>query len=163
MNKVVGVYETEEMANQAVEDLKNAGFAEDDVTVFNREDITNNHIHVKMDHRFEIAEIGAGIGVGAILGMLTGLGVFKIPGLPFLYNVGVIKGLFSGVIFGLLIGAAIALVATIIVYLRVVYSNEKHLNEGKFLVFYDGHRRADIKRAHEVLHTPDLAIELSAN
>lgn len=163
MNKVVGVYETEELAAGAIEALKDAGFKDEDLTVYNREDIVNNHIRVKMNHRLEGAEIGAVVAIGAIAGLLTGLGFFQIPGFHFLYDRGVIKGLLGGAVFGFMFGLALSLLSAVIIYFRVVNTNEKHLNEGKFLVFYDGHTRADIKRAHEVLHTPDLPIELSAS
>ena len=161
MNKVVGVYETQEAAQQAALALQQAGFAPETVTIYNRDDLSNNHIRIKISHRLEIVEMGIGVAIGTIVGALSGMGLFALPGFRFLYNQGAVRGALAGAVFGLIISFAIALVASLILHVTMVSQNEKHLNEGKYLVFYDGHKRADIKRAHEVLHTRDLPIELT--
>lgn len=161
MNKVIAVYETEDDAAKAVWELETAGFDRNDITVYNRDDISNSKIHVKVSHRFELFEIGIGVVIGAALGAIIGSDTMQLPGFSFLYSAGILKGAFVGAIFGLLMSFAIALVTSFIYYVRVVYTSEKHLNAGKYLVFYDGHKRQDIKRAHDVLHTPDIPVELS--
>jgi hypothetical protein len=163
MNKVVGVYETREEAVDAAKTLHYAGFEPEAITIYNRDDLSNNHIHVKMDHRFEITELAIGIGLGGVLGIMSGAGLFHIPGFSFIYDHGVIRGALSGAIFGLLISAVVATISTLIMYFQTVKRNEENLNEGRYLVFYEGHRKQDIHRAHETLHTPDLRIELSAH
>ncbi|HLP21321.1 MAG TPA: hypothetical protein VK174_13505 [Chitinophagales bacterium] len=161
MNKVIGVYETQQAAEQAALTLQQAGFAFETITIYNREDLTNNRIRIKISHRLEAVEMGVGVLISTIVGTLSGMGLFALPGFRFLYNQGAVRGALAGAIFGLIISFAIALAVSLIQYLTMVASNEKNLNEGKFLVFYDGHKRSDIKRAHEVLHTRDLPIELT--
>lgn len=165
MNKVVGVYETREEAVQAAKTLHYAGFAPETVTIYNREDLTNNRIHVKLSHRFELGEMTFGVVAGSVIGLLSGMGYFRIPmpGLKNIYNAGIIQGIMAGFFFGLLISAVFAFATSMIVQWQNSVRNERHLNEGKFLVFYEGHRKQDIHRAHETLHTPDLKIELSAH
>lgn len=163
MNKVIGVYETSTAAEHAAALLKEAGFAERDITIYNRDDLSNNRIHIKLSHRFEMLEMSIGVAIGAIVGAVSGAGAFALPGFRFIYNAGALRGALAGAVFGLLISFAIAMASSLIMHITTVSQNEKHLNEGKYLVFYNGHRRADIKRAHAVLHTPDLPIELRAH
>lgn len=163
MNKVIAVYETQESADQAAAELANAGYNTDDIKVFNRDDLSNGHIHVKTSHRFDRVEIGICVAIGALLGVLTGLGFITIPGFWYLSSLGVVRGALSGMIFGLVLGIVVAFLTSLIIYFTTVRRNEKYLNEGKYLLFYDGHTRRDIKRAHQILHTEDVPVELSAH
>jgi len=135
MNKVIGVYETQTEAADAAKTLQDAGFAPETISIYNRDSLSNKHIHVRMSHRFEIFEMGAGVVLGALLGGLSGAGFFRVPAFWFIYNHGPVRGLFAGAIFGLLISVAIALVTSLIIHWQTVARNEKHLNEGKFLLF----------------------------
>src|SRR4051812_7165609 len=100
MNKVVGVYETREDAIEAAKTLHYAGFQPESITIYNRDDLSNNRIHVKMNHRFEIAEMALGVAIGVALGLASGAGLFHIPGFRFIYDHGMIRGALAGAIFG---------------------------------------------------------------
>ena len=55
-------------------------------------------------NKVEATEVSLGIAVGSIIGILTGIGIFAIPGLGFLFGAGSIVGAIAGVDFGLMAG-----------------------------------------------------------
>ena len=160
MNKVIEVYETHEGASAAIKILRNAGFPLNSLSIRHRENLGASRINVKLVHPFEISEISICIALASLVGLMSGLGVFMIPGLHFLYNSGPMKGLLVGVFFGILISVIFVVLPFLIIDLVKIVRHETKLNKGKYLVFYDGHRKADIRKAHEILNTPDLPLEL---
>ena len=162
MKSVVGVYESHDNAVDAVKQLQSAGFNTNQVSLLGKADIINNHIHVKSKHTAESAEVSMGVAAGAVLGILTGVGIFAIPGLGFLYGAGALVGAFAGVDAGLLGGGLLAIFTSMGMNKVIATRYEKHLNEGKYIVFVQG-SEADLKKAQDVLHTSNLHMELDRN
>lgn len=159
MKTIVGVYETHDKAVQAVTELRKEGFPADQISILGRADLVNNHIAVKAGDTAEKVEVGAGVVAGAALGVLTGVGIFAIPGLGFLYGAGALVGVLAGFDFGLIAGGFTAILTSIGVDEVNAIKYERHLNEGKFLVYMQGEGR-DFQRAHRVLKTKNLHLEL---
>jgi uncharacterized membrane protein len=162
MKAVAGVYDTHEKAVQAVSGLKQSGFSTRQVSIVGKADLVNNHIHVKSSDTAEKVEVSVGVVAGAALGILTGVGIFAIPGLGFLYGAGALVGAFAGFDFGLMAGGLTAALTHIGMDKVSVEKYEKHLNEGKFIVFIQGNDK-DLEKAQKLLHTENLHVELDSN
>ena len=162
MKAIIGVYESHDKAVEAVQQLQKEGYDTKQLSVIGKADLINDHIHVKSHHTVERAEVGVGVVAGTILGVLTGVGIFAIPGLGFLYGAGALVGAFAGVDFGILAGGLTAVFTNMGVDKVNAEKYEKHLNEGKFLVFAQGDQK-QIDHAKEVLHTQGYSMELSTN
>jgi hypothetical protein len=162
MKSVVAVYETHQNAVDAVTELKNAGFETTNVSLLAKADMVDNHITVPTGDTPEKAEMSVGVVAGAILGVLTGVGILAIPGLGFLYGAGALVGAFAGFDLGI-VGGGLAAILTSVGMTQVMASRyEKHLNEGKFLVVVQG-TDEEMDKAQQILHTSGLHIELDRN
>lgn len=159
MKTLIAVYETHEKALNAVNKLKANGINSDKISILGKAELINNHIHVKTNDTIEKTEVSLGVLAGATLGVLTGVGVFAIPGLGALYGAGALVGGIAGADLGV-VGSGLVAVLT---YLGIDKKNAKkyedHLNEAKFLVFYNGNEN-DLTKAKETLHTDKLHLEL---
>lgn len=159
MKTLIAVYETHEKALNAVNKLKANGINSDKISILGKAELINNHIHVKTNDTIEKTEVSLGVLAGATLGVLTGIGVFAIPGLGALYGAGALVGGIAGADLGV-VGSGLVAVLT---YLGIDKKNAKkyedHLNEAKFLVFYNGNEN-DLTKAKETLHTDKLHLEL---
>jgi len=162
MKTIVGVYESHDNAVKAVQALEKAGYPVKQVSLISKAELVNNHIHVKSNHKVETAEVSAGVAAGAVIGILTGVGIFAIPGLGFLFGAGALVGAFAGLDFGLIGGGLLAIFTNMGIDQAIASKYEKHLNEGKFLVFVQG-KDTEVKHAHEVLHTLNLQLELDTH
>jgi hypothetical protein len=164
MKTIVGVYESHDSAVKAVQALQTAGYPVKQVSLISKAELVNNHIHVKSSNTVETAEVSAGVAAGAVIGILTGVGIFAIPGLGFLFGAGALVGAFAGLDLGLIGGGLLAILTNIGIDKSVAAKYEKHLNEGKFLVFVQGGEdQSEVKRAHEILHTLNLQLELDTH
>ncbi len=159
MKSTIGIYASHEKAEAALNELKTSGFPASQLSILGKADVKNNHVHVNTNNTVEEVEVGLGIAAGSILGLLTGVGVFVIPGLGFLYGAGALIGAFAGFNFGAIAGG----ITSVLTGIGVTEVNslivEKHLNEGKFIVFAQGDDE-QIQQAKHVLHTQGLSLEL---
>lgn len=93
----------EEQAAAIVEDLKNAGFSNDDISaLFPDKEGTRDFAHEQHTKAPEGAAAGASAGgvLGGVLGWLAGIGALAIPGVGPLIAAGPIMGLLSGAAVG---------------------------------------------------------------
>ena len=151
MKSTIGVYKTHEKAVQALDTLKKANFPLKKVSLIGNAELVNDHVHVKSRH---LPEIGASIGVaaGSVLGVLTGIGVFTIPGFGFLYGAGALVGAFAGFDMGAIGGGLLAIMAEYGVDEHEVVKYDEHLKNGKVMLIVQGDE-AEIQNAKEILHT----------
>lgn len=98
------------------------------------------------------AEVGIGALAGSVLGVLTGVGIFAIPGVGFLYGAGALVGAIAGFDFGI-IGGGIASALTVAgISSDDTKQYEEVLKAGKFLVIAQGNEE-EVTRAKNVLET----------
>jgi hypothetical protein len=157
MNATIGIYDTHDMAVAAAQKLHDKGFPMSDVTIMGlaeTEDV-DNKMRVSPHSPLKVAGLEAGTVLGATVGVLTGVGIFAIPGLGFLYGAGALVGAIAGFDFGLIGGGIASALATIGVkdenakkyhdalvagkFLVVVHGNENHVNEAKNILNNNGH------------------------
>lgn len=92
-----------EQTESIVNNLKTAGFSADDISVlFPDKSTTKDFAHEKHTKAPEGAAIGGtvGLGTGAVLGLLAGIGALAIPGVGPLIAAGPIMGALSGAAVG---------------------------------------------------------------
>ncbi len=150
MKSVIGIYDTYEKAVNAIKQLKSAGFPVKQITIIGQGQIVDGEAHAKPFSSIAVKEISIGAAIGSILGVLTGVSVFAIPGLGFLYGAGVLFGGFAGFEAGML-GGGIAAVLTYI-GIEIIGDNryDQHLNQGNFMLIIHGNQE-EIENAKRLL------------
>src|ERR1043165_7253782 len=115
MNTVIGIYDDHELAVDAVRQLKGSGFPLGLVTIMGkaREEVIDEQMHIMEKSPINVVGVGTGTAIGAALGILTGVGIFALPGLGFLYGAGALVGAIAGIDFGLISGGIATVLTTI--------------------------------------------------
>jgi hypothetical protein len=163
MKATVGIYETHEQALSAIHKLKTSGFPMNKVSIMGQTDVHNPHSDA--DEADITAKAGKTVGIGALagstLGVLTGVGIFALPGLGFLFGAGALVGAIAGLDLGL-IGGGIFGALSIGLSKEHHEKYDKYLKEGKFLLVIHG-SEAETKHAQEILHEHGEHIELHSH
>ena len=97
------IVKSEDQAARIVDDLKTAGFSNNDISaLFPDKKGTRDFAHEQQTKAPEGAATGAGVGgvLGGTLGWLAGIGALAIPGVGPLIAAGPIMGLLSGAAVG---------------------------------------------------------------
>ncbi|HXS37290.1 MAG TPA: general stress protein [Flavipsychrobacter sp.] len=163
MKSTIGVYDTHEKALEAIKKLKDNGFPVKQLSLIGKTETeaVDEQMNVMPKEEINITGVTAGTAIGATLGILTGVGLFAIPGLGFLFGAGALVGAIAGFDFGLIGGGIASVLTTVGVKNEAVKKYQKEIEEGKFLVVAQGSDE-EVKHANEVLnahgtHT-DMAI-----
>lgn len=156
MKKSISIFNSHDDALKALEELRESGVNMSKVSLIGHAEIVNDHVHIKSNKAIVAAPVAAGTVLGTTLGLLTGVGLFAIPGLGVLFGAGAIVGALAG----FQIGVATGGIATILVDLgikddHVVY--EQHLKEGRFLLFYDGSEE-EIEHVERIIEGKHLGV-----
>ncbi|MBL0311058.1 MAG: hypothetical protein IPP77_15745 [Bacteroidetes bacterium] len=159
MKAIVGSYKSREDAEKSHATLLDHGFIPMEVTLINKDELLHNHISVRPHNTMGRVEIVIGFVGGMCLGVLIGLGVFDFAPLHLLYGKGLLPGAIAGSIVGLWIGGVVGFISSVVGNKMLSSKYEKDLNEGKFLVLVAG-TRGKIQKAHEIIQTPDIELEL---
>jgi hypothetical protein len=159
MKTLIGIYASHDDAVRAIAYLKSNGYDTTKISLISKANLANDQINLKSSDLIEKTEIGIGIAIGAILGLLTGAGVFLIPGIGILYGAGAVTGIMAGIETGL-IGSGIAVILTELGIENAKSPKyEEYINEGKYLVLIQGNKD-EVEKARETLHTLGLHLEL---
>jgi hypothetical protein len=156
MKTTIGVYDSHKTALNAIEALKNKGFPVNQMSVIGKVKIVNDNLQVKSREPIKNAGIGIGVVLGSALGLLSGAGIFAVPGLGFIFGAGAVIGTIAG---GLVGGGIISLLSTIGIKKDKVVKYKEHLEEGKFLVIAQGNKN-DLEDAKTTLHNCGEHLEL---
>ncbi len=153
MKAAIGIYEGHEEAVDAVKRLKESGFPLDKVSILGKaeEETIDTQLNTTTKNPVNMAGVGTGTAVGAALGILTGLGLFAIPGLGFLYGAGALVGAIGGIDFGLIGGGIASVIATVGIKDDNAKKYHTALENGKFLVVVHGGEN-DVTMAKDILH-----------
>lgn len=164
---IVGIVDTQQQAEQVVTDLQRVGFDPPDVA------IVSPILEGSQDFAFErrtkapeAALTGAGTlgALGAILGLLAGIGALAIPGLGPLMAAGPLLAALSGAAIGALIGGMIGAIVGMAIPELVARRYESRPSRGNILVAVHVNSReaardaaAVLRRdgAHDVVSTRD--------
>ena len=158
MQAKVAVFESHEKAFNAVKLLNEKKFPLRNVSIIGKAVIVKDNIHLKSNDVIVNAPLAIGTIAGAVTGILTGIGIFAVPGLGFLYGAGAFVGMMGGLDLGILGGGLGTILAFIGVKKDSVVKYEDHLHEGKYLLLVHG-SMDDIVKAEHILHTEGTHLE----
>ena len=161
MKSIIGVYESHDKAVAALQELKNSGYHMDLLSLIGKAELVNNHLYIKSKVAVEKAELSIGVVAGTVLGILTGVGLFAIPGLGILYGGGAFFGAITGLWGGIVTGGFAAILTTHWGVDEITANRyERHIKDGNFIVVAEGNEE-QLTKAHEVLHVHGQAMELN--
>jgi hypothetical protein len=158
MNTTIGVYDTHEKAIKAVEELKRTGFPVQQVSLIGKAVVIDDLMHVKHNRRIKNVPAITGAILGPILGILTGVKLFAIPGFGFLFGIGPILGALAGFSLGIAFGGAISLFAILVIRSRALLKYHEHTEEKGFQVVAHGNID-EINKAKEILKSKKESVE----
>src|SRR5918999_632955 len=160
---VFGLVDTEMHAERLVNELKNSGFSNNDISVlFPDKSGTRDFAHEQHTKAPEGAAAGAGTGgvIGGALGWLVGIGALAIPGLGPFIAAGPIMAALSGAAAGAALGG---LTGALNESGNPEYENKRYegkIKEGNILISVhtdDRDERARAKRILEEAGAEDVA------
>ena len=155
MKSAIGVYDTHEKAIAAIEELKAANYPIRHLSILGKADkevVADEKAHIISENPIRPAALGVGVTLGLALGILTGAGVFLIPGFGFLFGAGAVAGAVAGLDAGLIGGGIATVLATLGVGDDVAKRYQADLNAGKFLLVAQGSDE-EITNAKNLLDT----------
>jgi uncharacterized membrane protein len=162
MKSVVGVYESHIQAIDAVKELKAAGYPVKNISLLGKAIVPEDHRFLKSNKIVEEAEVSVGVVTGAVLGVLTGVGIFAIPGLGFLYGAGALIGAIAGFDIGLVGGGLVAILTSVGIDEIHSHRYDQLISENKFIIIIQGNE-GEITHARELLHTQSHHMDVNSH
>lgn len=159
MESQIAIYETHDKAVEAIKLLSHKNFPMNIVSLIGKAEVIEDHIQIQSLDTIKKAPALIGMGAGTLVGLLSGIGVFAIPGFGFLYGAGALVGIIAGLDLGLIAGGFISLLNFTGIKEEEVVKCQEHLKEGKFMVIVKGDRE-DIDKAKHILHTDNSHLEM---
>ncbi len=150
--KLVGIFQNENEAIRVIENLKAAGYNDNEISVIakNRESLDRiddaTNINVEGNEDFDKAASGAVIGgaLGGIGALLVELGVFAIPGVGPFVAAGPIAATLAGLVAGGAVGGMVGALVDVGIDEEDAKEYETYLNRGDILVAVD--RKDNLER-----------------
>jgi uncharacterized membrane protein len=160
MEAKIAIYQSHEEALEAINRLKLSNYPVKNLSLIGEAEIINDQMYLKSLIPLKTAPIQIGAAAGLITGVLTGLGVFAIPGFGLLYGAGAIVGAMAGLDLGLIGGGVATLLMNIGIKKDEVIRYEEQIRMGKFLVVASGTEK-EIRRAENILKFEDSLLQLN--
>ena len=151
MKSTIGVYASHKKAIEAIRELKDSGYPVQQVSLIGKAKIIDDHMHISQNRWMKDGPVSIGVILGPILGVLTGAGIFSIPGLGFIFGAGAVIGAFAGFDIGLVGGGIVSLLTTLGMKRDEALKYHEHLEEKRFLVVAQGNQE-QVRKAREILH-----------
>ena len=152
MELKVAVYRSHHEALNAVNILGRHRFPLSHVSVIGKAELIDDHLHITSKQGAEIAPAAIGAVAGTVAGILTGIGIFAIPGFGFLYGAGAVVGALGGFDVGLIGGGILSILTGLGIKNDEVTRYEEHMHKGDHLLMVKGSLE-EIEEAEHILHT----------
>jgi uncharacterized membrane protein len=159
MESTVGIYESHKTALDAIEVLKNKGFPVKQLSLIGEAIIIDDQMHIKSNDSIKNAGVSAGVVLGTTIGVLSGVGIFAIPGLGFIFGAGAVVGALAGFDIGLVGGGIVSLLTLLGLKKDNVIKYKEHLDKGNFLVIAQGNEK-EVEKANDILFECGKHLEL---
>jgi len=156
MKKSIAIFSSHDEAIHAVEVLKESGINMGHISLVGKAEIVDDKIHVKSNKALIAAPTVAGTVIGTSIGILSGIGLFAIPGFGVIFGAGAIVGALAGFDIGLIAGGT----TTMLIELGIKEDHvtyEEHIKDGKFLMFIDG-PEAEVQKAELIIEGKHLGL-----
>lgn len=150
---IISLYDDHDKAVDAVRLLKDQGFNEKHISLLGMTDV-GDEVQIK-----EAKVAVRGVGIGALVGVLTGIGLAVIPGIGILYGLGAVAGAVAGLDFGLIGGTIVSALAIKSMGKDVADRYSEELKAGKTLLAFSGNE-SEVDRAKEVMEGQGMHVEL---
>jgi hypothetical protein len=149
-----GIYKSRAAAEAAVDQLRSAGFSNDDVSVLMSDNQGSKDFAAEKNTKApEGAATGVGVGgtVGGTLGLLAGIGALAIPGVGPLIAAGPIMAALAGVGIGGAVGGIVGALVGMGIPEYEAKRYEGRVKDGGILLSVHCDSSEEISRAKEVL------------
>ncbi|MDD1512053.1 general stress protein [Priestia megaterium] len=135
---VVGVYETEQEAIQAVESLKKEGYTSEEISIIGKHKKTQK-VQKETNTKAEGAATGALTGgtLGSLTGILAGAGALAIPGIGPIVAAGPIVATLTGAAAGASVGGLSGILISMGIPKQQAEQYNDSVKEGCLLVLVD--------------------------
>lgn len=143
----------EEQASRIVDELKNTGFSNNDISVLLPDKSgTKDFAHKKSTKAPEGAVTGAGTGgvLGGVLGWLAGIGSLAIPGVGPFIAAGPIMAALSGAAIGAAAGGIVGTLVGMGIPEYEAKRYESKIREGRILISVHSESSDETKRAKQI-------------
>ncbi len=150
MESKIAVYKSHEDALLAIKKLKSENFPIKQISLIGEAQIINDHMCIKSLDNIKNMPLAIGTIAGIVVGLLSGIGVFVIPGFGFLYGAGAIVGAMGGLDLGIIGGGLATILTQMGIKKEDVIIYEENIKEGHFLVVANG-TKEEISRAGKIL------------
>ncbi len=104
MKSQIAIYDAHEKAVNAIKVLSEHDCPMDNVSLLGKAEVIEDHIHIKSLDTIKEAPALVGMGAGTLIGLLSGIGIFTVPGFGFLYGAGALVGIIAGLDLGIVAG-----------------------------------------------------------
>lgn len=151
---VFGIYHTGNQAERGVDDLRETGFSNDDISVLLPDNQgTRDFAHEKSTKAPEgtTAGVTAGGAIGGTLGLLAGIGVLAVPGVGPLIAAGPIMSALAGLGLGGTVGGLIGALVGMGIPEYEAKRYEGHIKAGGVLLSVHCNSSEAVERAKELL------------
>lgn len=153
MKVTIGIYDDHDKAIAAAAELKNAGYPTKHLSIIGnaQTEVLDDNLGTETKNPIKPGGLIGGTAIGATLGILTGVGLFAIPGLGFLFGAGALVGAIAGLDIGLIGGGIATLFTSIGVAEEEAKRYHKELESGKYLLIAQGSPE-EVIHANKILH-----------
>ncbi|WP_118949832.1 hypothetical protein [Taibaiella helva] len=150
---IISLYDDHGKAVAAVSLLKAEGFNEKHISLLGTADV-GDEIQAR-----DATVAARGVGIGALVGVLAGIGLAVIPGIGILYGLGAVAGAVAGFDFGVIGGTIVSALAIKNMGKEVADRYAAELKAGKTLLAFSGNED-EILKARNVLEGHGMHTEL---
>lgn len=151
---IVSLYDNNTSAIEAVNLLKSGGFNEKHISLLGKTDVGD-------DVQIEDSKIAAkGVGIGALVGVLAGIGLTMIPGIGILYGIGAVAGAVAGFDAGIIGGTIVSTLAIKNMNKEVADRYSEELKSGKVLLSFTGNDE-ELAKAKTLLESHGAHVEMN--
>ncbi|MGV3631772.1 MAG: hypothetical protein ACO1O6_11235 [Bacteroidota bacterium] len=160
MKTSIAIFNTHDEALASVVLLKEHQFPLNKVSLVGKAELVDDKIHLESTKDTLInTPVIAGTILGTTIGLLSGIGLFAIPGLGFLYGAGAVIGALGGFDLGLLAGGAGTLMLQAGIEEEHAVKYDEHIRDGKFLLMIEGSHE-ETERARKILGDAHMGFEV---
>lgn len=138
MKTNVAVYRSHDEAMKVMVSMKENGFPMDKVSLLGTIELIDDNIHVRSNRRLIRMPILYGTILGTIIGLMTGVGLFSIPGFEPLFNAGAVIGALAGFEVGVAAGGLGTIILQLAMNKDFSITYNEHVRQGNYLLLIEG-------------------------